>query len=163
VIYEWKKWHKNTDKPIYASWLKDLSKEDVDYLSELPYTLRVPSFGLLIVHAGLVPGVQLDQQQPIDMTTMRGVVKSDLEGIETYEAVEKKSAGTWAAHWKGPEHVFFGHNASCGLQRHEFATGLNTLPYTQPELTAVAISSGENTQPVFHSVPSTAVHRVPDI
>ena len=42
--------------------------------AELPYTLEVPSHGVMVVHAGLVPGRALEAQSPREMTKMRDVV-----------------------------------------------------------------------------------------
>lgn len=40
--------------------------------------------GSIVVHAGLVPGVPLDSQDPEAMSSMRNVVKA--EGGDAYEA-----------------------------------------------------------------------------
>jgi len=52
-----------------------LCDEDVMWMSELPYTISIPWMDdTLIVHAGLLPGVPLDQQSIETMTTLRDVV-----------------------------------------------------------------------------------------
>lgn len=106
------------------SWVNDLTNEDVQWLADLPYTIRIPASywenreeatDVLIVHAGLVPGVELKDQTFDTMMTVRRVFPPS-----SFEQ------SLWATLWKGPEHVIFGHDAKTGLQQHEFATGLDT-------------------------------------
>ena len=53
------------------------------------------------------------------MTGMRNV--KDGEPFET-----EHNEYPWAAQWKGPEHIYFGHDAIRGVQKHPFATGLDS-------------------------------------
>ena len=39
-----------------------LTPEDREYLHSLPFTLTLPSHGVVVVHAGFVPGVPVQQQ-----------------------------------------------------------------------------------------------------
>ena len=60
------------------------------------------------MHAGLVPGVSLEAQDPAGMITMRNLVKGGLR----YTWADKPAHGTpWAAEWRGAAHVYFGHDA----------------------------------------------------
>jgi hypothetical protein len=52
-------------------WTDQMSEEDVEYVRSLPYTISLPLHNSVVVHAGLVPGVPLKQQNPNDMVTMR--------------------------------------------------------------------------------------------
>ena len=45
----------------------ELTAEDQAYLRALPFSLSIPSHGVLVVHAGLVPGVSLKAQQLEDL------------------------------------------------------------------------------------------------
>jgi hypothetical protein len=38
-------------------WVKGLEPEDASWLAHLPWTISLPSHGLTVVHAGLVPEV----------------------------------------------------------------------------------------------------------
>ena len=69
--------------PQYAYFCRD----DIDWFTELPYTISVPHFDALIVHAGFVPGVALENQDPNLMYTIRTVpVKNgDVEEGEPLE------------------------------------------------------------------------------
>jgi len=141
---------------VASALVGDFQQEDIDFLFNQPYTVSVPSFNVIVVHAGLVPGVPLHSQRPIDMNTMRGVV---LGSDGSYTGTPSKAVGPWAASWPGPQHVYFGHNASRGLQRHPFATGLDTGCVFGRELTGVMINSPSQ-QPVLYSVPAKQVYAV---
>lgn len=72
------------------------------------------------MHAGLVPGIPLDQQQLNNLFKMRHVAKTG----NGYTACEEGEAlQPWAAVWEGPQHVFFGHDAKRRLQDLPSATG----------------------------------------
>lgn len=53
------------------------NSEDVKWMSALPYTLSLPSLGCVVVHAGLVPGVDLHDQDAEAMSCMRNVVEAE--------------------------------------------------------------------------------------
>ena len=139
-----------------AAWVKDLQPEDVQYLESLPYTISVPLYNVIVVHAGLVPGVPVNSQRPVDMTTMKDVRK---RGDKYFGA--DNADGPWAHAWNGPEHVYFGHNARRGLQadwlKHPFATGLDTGCVKGHRLTGAVVKSA-NQKPVLISVPAKQVY-----
>lgn len=119
-------------------WVQELSSEDLQWMSALPYTLRFPSMGCMVVHAGLVPGVPLESQDAEAMSSMRNVVEVGADG--SYEARSYTTEGlAWAKAWKGPEHVYFGHDAKRGFQKEAFATGLDTGCVYGRSLTAVVL------------------------
>ncbi|KAG1656636.1 hypothetical protein FOA52_008641 [Chlamydomonas sp. UWO 241] len=55
-------------------WIATLEERHVAALESLPFTLSLPDYGALVVHAGLVPGIELGQQDPWAMYKMRNVV-----------------------------------------------------------------------------------------
>ena len=111
---------------------------DIEWLKELPYTISIPSLAILIVHAGLVPGVPLYRQTRINMITMRNVIEHpNYEGGDRWTGTDKGDQGEpWAKVWSEghylrtedgkPYHVYFGHAAKNGLQNCEYATGLDS-------------------------------------
>ena len=97
-----------------------LTDADWALLESLPLVLPVPEVGAIAVHGGLVPGVPLDEQPRKFLLNLRSITP---EG----EPSKRVDAGVpWGSVWPGPEHVVFGHDAMRGLQRHPFATGLDT-------------------------------------
>ncbi|KAG7399894.1 hypothetical protein PHYBOEH_007580 [Phytophthora boehmeriae] len=132
-------------------YVEQFQEDDVQFLEQLPFSLSLPAHGnAVVVHAGLVPGVDLQEQRPIDMYKMR-FVQRQVAGVETSQwvALEKKkfrseSGGEpymWATQWTGPQRVYFGHAASAGLQQEDFATGLDTGCVYGRRLTACIIPS----------------------
>lgn len=123
--------------PPKYSWVPNLS-DDIGYLRELPYTISIPSLSVIIVHAGLVPGIPLTEQELTNMIIMRNFEKSR-EG--TLSAAELTNEGeAWASFWPGPDHVYFGHDARRKLQKHAHATGLDTGCVYGNQLTGAVVT-----------------------
>ncbi|HEX6242631.1 MAG TPA: metallophosphoesterase [Polyangiales bacterium] len=99
---------------------RSLLDEDVRFLEGLPLWLRFPELDTLVVHAGVVPGVPIERQDPEHLMTMRSLRADGSASSKLEEGV------LWGTRWRGPEHVVFGHDALTGLQQHPFATGLDT-------------------------------------
>ena len=107
-------------------WMKKLSGEELRWLFELPFTISIPSLSVCVVHAGLLPRLPLDQQSHDDMLHMRDVSYDPT--LASWLSHKSAMEGTvpWASAWKGPPHVYFGHDAIRRLQVYSFATGLDT-------------------------------------
>jgi diadenosine tetraphosphatase ApaH/serine/threonine PP2A family protein phosphatase len=114
----------------------DLEKY-AQYFRSLPYTIELPNH--LIVHAGIRPGVPLDEQ-----------MASDLTEIRTMGADPTKRKGVaWHEVYRGPKTVLFGHWPKKKPKRAPFAIGLDTGCVYGGHLTGYIIESDE-----FVSVPA---------
>lgn len=113
-----------------------LAPEDVKWLEQLPFTLRIRSHNVLVVHAGLVPGRPLIEQDPMDMYRMRNLQRTADGGWEAVSSGDGDGSVPWAPEWRGPEFVFFGHDAKRKLQVCDHARGLDTGCVYGRELTA---------------------------
>ncbi|XP_033748033.1 bis(5'-nucleosyl)-tetraphosphatase PrpE [asymmetrical]-like [Pecten maximus] len=141
--------------PPKYKWCKSLTDSDADFLTKLPYTISIPSCNALVVHAGLVPGIPLENQDLTDMIVMRNVERKEDGSLKASEA--HFVGEQWASKWPGPEHVYFGHDAVRGFQNFPFATGLDTGCLYGKELTGLFIN-GCNKR---ISVKSQKVYRPP--
>ncbi|MFT3922468.1 MAG: metallophosphoesterase [Myxococcales bacterium] len=124
-------------KPGHLAVARSLQEADWLWLEHLPLYLRVPEHEVAVVHAGVVPGKALEAQARDDLLAMR-TLRSDGSASPRLE-----DGDLWAAHYKGPEHVVFGHNAISGLQRTSYASGLDTGCVYGRALTALVLP--ENT------------------
>jgi hypothetical protein len=127
-----------------------LSVEDWEFLRDLPLFIRLPLHRTIVVHAGLLEGVELDQQPRKYLLNLRSITDDGEPSTRVKDGVP------WAARWTGPEHVVFGHDAIRGLQRHLFATGLDTGCVYGRRLTALVLP--EHT---LVSVPAARVYTPP--
>lgn len=126
--------------PGKYKWIEQLSRSDIQYMADLPYSLLLPSLNSIVVHAGLVPGKPLWAQHPVDMVSMRNLIVGDYFDEGGIQAVSEVDVGTaWATLWPGPQHVYFGHDAVRKLQRHPHATGLDTGCVYGGQLTGIFI------------------------
>ncbi|KAA8907433.1 Metallo-dependent phosphatase-like protein [Sphaerosporella brunnea] len=133
---------------------KKLSKEQAAWLNSCPLILRaddVKGLGnVAIVHAGLIHGVPLDQQDPVAIMTMRSV----------HRRSRVPSSGTTGTHWarlwnryekheRVPLTVIYGHYAARGLDRRPLSQGLDSNCVRGGRLTALVASTRTDNPEVF--------------
>jgi hypothetical protein len=119
---------------------RTLRKRDWAFLSSLPLWLDIPAHDVRVVHAGLVPGVPIEQQDPRTLMDIRCL---DRGGAPT----DKRGYLLWGKVYSGPPHVVFGHNARQDPQIHAAATGLDTGCVYGGHLTAMLLSKGQTPPP----------------
>lgn len=123
-------------KKHHAQVAKSLKKSDWAYLQALPLFLDLPELNTTVVHAGLVPGVPLDQQDRMLLLNLRSF------DLKTGAPTPRVEGGVpWASRWPGPRFVIFGHDAMRGLQRHPHAMGLDSGCVYGKKLSAVWVSA----------------------
>jgi diadenosine tetraphosphatase ApaH/serine/threonine PP2A family protein phosphatase len=129
-------------------WLLDtLDDSDWAFLESLPLFLRLGAEyaggpEVAVVHAGAVPGVPLEEQERDNLLSLRSLVGGSAPSRRLL------MRWPWAAAWRGPEHIVFGHDAVRGLQQYPLATGVDTGCVYGRELTALEL-------------PSRRIHKVP--
>lgn len=127
------------------SYLAKLLPEDWAYLEALPLFLRLGSAQpggaeVVVVHAGAVPGHSLEEQKREHLLSLRSI---DDTGAPTSRLLVHFP---WASKWRGPEQLVFGHDAVRGLQRFDFATGIDTGCVYGRMLSALVLPGGEIVQ-----------------
>jgi len=149
--------HSEYQLPPRYQWTKRLVADDIEYLKELPYTISLPDFNAIVVHAGLVPNVSLEEQKISDMIVMRNLVEAE---NGTFKSAELPNEGKpWASQWNGPEHVFFGHDARRKFQQYPYSTGLDTGCVYGFDLTALLLHKDGTKE--FFTVPAKGVYEKP--
>ena len=130
-------------------WLLDtLDESDWAFLESLPLFLRLGAEReggpeVAVVHAGAVPGVPLEEQERENLLSLRSLVGGSAPSRRLL------MRWPWAAAWRGPEHIVFGHDAVRGLQQYPLATGLDTGCVYGRELTALEFPARR-----FYKVPA---------
>lgn len=128
-VYELKQQQEVNDSKSKYAWTSELTADDIQWMKELPYTIWLESFQTMIVHSGLVPGVPLEQQDPLEMVTMRNIEKAPW-------------ARVWNEHSSSSYKIIFGHDAKRGLQTYPKALGLDTGCCYGKVLTGVILPQG---------------------
>ena len=158
-LLAWKKATTKKSKPTpigrsHREVVAVLRGRDWKMLRSLPLFLDLPEHGLRIVHAGVVPGVPIEDQPLRALIKMRYLGKNN-------EPVEMDGRTRWTARYVGPPHIVFGHDAILGLQLHRWATGLDTGAVYGGQLTAMVLEMGQEVPPapsarrsVLFSVPA---------
>lgn len=95
--------------PEHMEIAQNMRPDDWSFLTSLPLYLRIPQHNVIVVHAGLMPGVPLAGQSPRTLMKIRNIA----DGV----AQELTHTGVpWTSLWKGPETIIYGHDAVRGLQ-----------------------------------------------
>lgn len=152
----------NADKPASSpkyETASSLSTTQLDWLAELPLILRVklpryPSStlgdSLIIVHAGLAPGIPLEDQDPHAVMHMRSLVHppGDETSLTPAEAPGDESwIGEWDKWQEGlpsKSTVIFGHDAKRRLQLGKYTIGIDSGCLYGNQLSAVVIAASGN-------------------
>ncbi|KAG2002890.1 hypothetical protein GB937_009426 [Aspergillus fischeri] len=132
-----------------------LSTRQLDWLAALPLILRIKlppnltsSFGdtLIVVHAGLVPGIPLEAQDPHAIMHMRSLVRTSGEESE-FKPAETFGEEGWAMEWDrwqdklaSKTTVIFGHDAKRRLQLGRYTIGLDSACLYGHRLSALVIT-----------------------
>ncbi|XP_046555038.1 bis(5'-nucleosyl)-tetraphosphatase PrpE [asymmetrical]-like isoform X1 [Haliotis rubra] len=133
------------DLPERYQYIRKFDEGDLDYLKRLPYTICIPSLQAIIVHAGLEPGVVLEEQCLTAMTHMRSLVQRGATDTTLLPSNRISEGVPWASLWTGPEHVYYGHDKKRGYVEHGFATGLDTGCVNGEHLTGMFINGCRKT------------------
>ncbi|CAI7669507.1 unnamed protein product [Penicillium palitans] len=135
-----------------------LSTRQLDWLAALPLILRVKlphiptsSLGdtLIVVHAGLAPGISLKDQDPHAVMHIRSVVRAS--GDEAgFVPAEISGEESWIMEWDrwqdslaSKTTVIFGHDARRRLQLGRYAIGLDSACLYGHQLSAVVIAASD--------------------
>jgi diadenosine tetraphosphatase ApaH/serine/threonine PP2A family protein phosphatase len=115
-----------------------------NYLSSLPFVIDLGSHA--VVHAGVRPGIRLDEQAPEDLTELRtlGPDRTSRSGIPWYEVYDDDKI------------ILFGHWPSLMPRRSRHAIGLDTGCVYGNQLTAYILETAE-----FFQVPAKQAYEIP--
>ncbi|KAL4439849.1 hypothetical protein ABPG75_002850 [Micractinium tetrahymenae] len=78
-------------KPAKHHWVPGLEESLAALLADLPFTLQLPAYNVILVHAGLVPGMPLEQQLWTDLEKMRDVMPAAETGLADEAAAALKA------------------------------------------------------------------------
>ncbi|KAI6089294.1 Metallo-dependent phosphatase [Hypoxylon rubiginosum] len=142
-----------------------LTPTQLRWLAQLPVILRVgavsPRYGdVVVVHAGLVPGIPLEKQDAWAVMNMRTLLTSSststsLKHPPRLEPSEGREGRPWASVWNELEKekhktgkgkgdrttVVYGHDAKTGLKVRRYAFGLDSNCCRGGDLTALVFES----------------------
>jgi|HubBroStandDraft_6_1064221.scaffolds.fasta_scaffold556660_1 hypothetical protein len=124
-------------RPVHAVVAEALSDEDWAMLGAMPLWIDLPEHGARVVHAGVLPGVPVEQTPREALLTMRTL---DPQGRWS----DSRDGGAlWGSLYREPLHVVFGHHAREDMQLWPFATGLDTGCVYGGRLSALVLGEGQ--------------------
>lgn len=134
----------------YKTW-HELSLRHLDYFESLPTFIRIPECNAVVVHAGVLPDIPIEQQPPNILLHGQYINPPNRKSYWPSRAPEGFSF--WGNFWKGPERVIFGHTVLDKPLVTEWAVGIDTGCVFGHSLTAVILPSWE-----IISVPARKQH-----
>lgn len=126
--------------PSHQALMKSLDDRHFATLQAMRAWVDFPEHDLRVVHAGVVPGVPIEAQDPWALSHLR-TLRDDGTPSATRDFT------LWGERYHEAPHVVFGHNAVDGLQLHPFATGIDTGCVYGGRLTAMVLAAGERVPP----------------
>jgi diadenosine tetraphosphatase ApaH/serine/threonine PP2A family protein phosphatase len=123
--------------PDHLETRRALDEAHLRYFETLPLFIRLPEFGAAVVHAGALPGVPLEAQDPYHLLHAQCVKPP---GKKSYWPSKAPADFTfWTHHWQGPERLIFGHTVVTEPLMTEHAVGIDTGCVYGRSLTALIL------------------------
>lgn len=139
-----------------------LGERRIEWLKKCPLILRLGSFGdmgeVVVVHAGIEPGVELEDQNAFTVMNMRSIkhgVPSKHRGKAWTKAWHKYQESLSPCQRKT---VIYGHDARRGLKPKRYSLGIDTGCVRGRKLTAAIIEGGETSY--SHKLTQVKCHKV---
>ncbi|RHZ75627.1 hypothetical protein Glove_212g13 [Diversispora epigaea] len=117
---------------------RNIDEVSYEFLLSCPIVIEIPEESLYVVHAGLLPNVPIEEQDPDDIMTMRNI-KSNGQPTD-----KKKTGKPWTDIWNfyqkssdNPKYIIYGHDASRGLTIKDYSFGLDSRCVAGEDLTAL--------------------------
>jgi hypothetical protein len=146
--------HRADDRlaPSHLETRRALEPEHLDYFAKLPFYIRLPEHNAVVVHAGMMPGKGVEEQDPYHLLHAQCIQPPSKKSYWPSKAPVTHTF--WTHHWKGPERVIFGHTVFDKPLVTEYAVGIDTGCAYGRSLTAVILPAWE-----IVSVPARNKHR----
>ncbi len=134
-----------------------LTDEDWAYLEAMPPFIRIGG-NWVAVHAGVEPGIPLEEQKESVLTHMRYVKKDTMKMEKKLEELTSENSIFWTNVWDGAENVIYGHHVSPGphisiSEKGRLCVGIDTGCCFGRSLTAMVLTE-DGKEFSFISVPA---------
>ena len=123
--------------PDHAETRRTLDDGHFGYFSTLPLFVRIPEANAIVVHAGVLPGLPVERQDPHTLLHAQCIQPPASKSFWPSKAPPGWTF--WTNHWKGPERVIFGHTVLDRPLVAAWAVGIDTGCVHGRELTAVVL------------------------
>lgn len=138
--------------PDHLETRRVLEPEHYAWMAGLPHFLRLPEHNAIVVHAGLLPHLPVERQDPYHLLHAQCIRPP---AAKSYWPSKAPDGWTfWTHHWKGPERIIFDHTVFDAPLVTEYAVGIDTGCVYGRSLTAVVLPTSE-----LVSVPARSTYR----
>jgi diadenosine tetraphosphatase ApaH/serine/threonine PP2A family protein phosphatase len=149
LLYRSSKRQLDTMPPHHAHTHSLLTETHWSWIERLPTYIRIPEHNLIVVHAGLWPGVPIEKQDTMHLLHLQCVNEGPTK--KSSWPSKSKQGTFWTNHYNGPERVVFGHTGLNKPLQAEYVTGVDTGCVFGRQLTAYVSPNNEFVQVNAHS------------
>lgn len=110
--YFFLRWFKGNNHLTERSHYKQFSDEDITFINNMPYYLTIPEHNLLVVHAGIKPGISIDKQDKKDLLYLRYTdeARKTVSIKKVLQRTQPPDTKFWTEFGPFGTNVIFGHN-----------------------------------------------------
>lgn len=122
--------------PNHIDLANRMGEQDWELLRNMPLWHDLPEHGVRLVHAGVLPGVPVEETDAEVLTTIRAITQRG-------QPTATRGGDPWGRWYQGPPHIVFGHNALMHPQLHAWATGIDLGCVYGGFLAALVLDAGQ--------------------